>query len=55
MAEWRSPVGTIRSAWHYESDKLIFDIEVPVPAGIELPNGENHEVPEGEHHYEVLL
>ena len=54
-AEWRSPVGTIRSAWRYEGDKLIFDFTVPVPAIIQLPNGEKHEVTEGDHHYEVLL
>ena len=54
-AEWRSPVGTIRSAWRYEGDKLIFDFTVPVPASIQLPNGEKHEVTEGEYHDEVLL
>ena len=54
-AEWRSPVGTIQSAWRYEGGKLSFDIKVPVPAGIELPNGEKHEVTEGDYHYEVLL
>ena len=54
-AEWRSPVGTIQSAWRYEGDKLIFDFAVPVPASIELPNGAKHEVTEGEHHYEILL
>ena len=54
-AEWRSPVGTITSAWKYESDKLIFDFTLPVPARIELPDGEEHEVQEGEHHYEILL
>ena len=54
-AEWRSPSGTIRSAWAYEGDTLRFDFTVPVPACIELPNGERHEVAEGEHHYEILL
>ena len=54
-AEWRSPVGTIKSAWHYEDSKLILDFEVPFPANIELPNGEKREVTEGEYHYEVLL
>ncbi len=54
-AEWRSPVGTIQSAWRYEGDKLIIDFAVPVPAVIELPNGEKHEVTEGEYHDEVLL
>lgn len=54
-AEWRSPVGTIRSAWEYRDDKLIFDLSVPIPARIELPNGEKHEVTEGDCRYEVLL
>ena len=54
-AEWRSPVGTIRSAWRYEADKLILDFSSPIPAAIELPNGEKHEVTEGDYHYEVLL
>ena len=54
-AEWRSPAGTIQSAWRYEGDKLCFDFAVPIPAEIVLPGGEKHEVKEGEHHYEVLL
>ena len=53
--EWRSPVGTIKSGWRYENDKLIFDISVPAPARIELPNGEKHEVNAGEYRYEGLL
>ena len=53
--EWRSPVGTIKSAWRYENDRLSFDISVPVPARIELPNGEKHAVDTGEYRYEVLL
>ena len=52
-AEWRSPVGMIKSAWRYEGEKLSLDITVPVPASIELPNGEKHEVTKGEHHYEL--
>ena len=54
-AEWRSPVGTIKSAWAYEGNKLCFDMTVPVPASIELPNGTSYVVKAGEHHYEVLL
>ena len=53
--EWRSPVGTIKSAWRYENDRLSFDISVPVPARIELPDGEKHEVNVGEYRYESLL
>ena len=54
-AEWRSPVGAIRSSWRYEDSKLILDFKVPVPANIELPNGEKREVKEGEYHDEILL
>ena len=53
--EWHSPVGLIRSAWEYRDDRLLFEISVPVPAGIELPDGRRYEVKEGEHHYEILL
>ena len=52
---WRSPVGMIQSAWHYESNRLIFEISVPIPATVELPNGEKQKVKAGEHGYEVLL
>ena len=54
-AEWRSPVGTIRSAWAWRDDRLIFDFTLPIPAVITLPNGETHKEEKGEHHYEVLL
>ena len=54
-AEWRSPVGVIKSAWKYEGDKLILDFSSPIRALVELLNGEKHEVTEGDYHYEVLL
>ena len=54
-AEWHSPVGTIRSAWEYRGDTIVFDFSVPVPATIELPNGKRYELKEGEHHDEILL
>ena len=54
-AEWRSPVGKIRSAWEYCEGKLVFDFSVPVPATIELPDGRRYTVKEGEHHDEILL
>ena len=54
-AEWRSPAGTIRSGWAYQQDKLVLDITVPIPARIELPNGEIHQVESGVYHYEILL
>ena len=54
-AEWRSPVGTVKSEWKYENGKLILDLSSPIPAAVELPNGEKYEVTEGDYHYEVLL
>ena len=54
-AEWHSPVGTIRSAWEYRGDRILFDFSVPVPATIELPNGKRYELKEGEHHDEIHL
>ncbi len=54
-AEWLSPVGKIRSAWAYEGDRLTYDITVPIPAEVALPNGERYEITKGEYHYEVLL
>ncbi len=54
-AEWRSPVGTIRSAWKYEENKLILDFSAPIPATVELPNGEKFDIEAGEAHYEILL
>ena len=54
-AEWRSPVGIIRSAWEYRGDRLVFDFTVPIPAVIELPDGREHAVKEGEHHHEIRL
>ena len=54
-AEWRSPAGEIRSAWTYKKDHIAYDISVPIPAEIILPNGEKHMVTEGDYHYEVLL
>ncbi|MBO5496864.1 MAG: hypothetical protein J5967_05615, partial [Oscillospiraceae bacterium] len=49
-----SPAGLIKSAWAYEGDKLVFDISVPVPARIELPDGTARSVDAGEYHYEIL-
>ena len=53
--ERRFPSGTVRSAWRCEEGRVVFEIAVPVPALIELPNGERHEVKKGEYRYEVLL
>ena len=54
-AEWHSSVGTIKSGWAYEGNRLSFDISVPVQAQIRLPNGQEYTVEKGEHRYEVLL
>ena len=54
-AEWSSPIGTIKSSWTYEKNSLRFDISVPVPALIKLPNGQEYTAEMGEHRYEVLL
>ncbi len=54
-AEWRSPVGTIKSAWEYRDGKLVFDFLTPIAATITLPNGETKSVPAGEYHDEILL
>ena len=55
QAEWRSPVGAVRSGWTYESNRLIVDISVPVTARIKLPNGQEYTAEKGAHRYEVLL
>lgn len=54
-AEWRSPVGTIQSAWEYREGKICFDFKLPVPATIVLPNGKRIETTAGEVHDEILL
>lgn len=54
-AEWRSPVGTILSAWTYEDDHISFDISVPIPAEIILPNGELHALESGSHHFQFSV
>ena len=53
-AVWRSPVGTIRSAWEYREGKLLFDFALPGPATVELPNVKQYETT-GEVHDEILL
>ena len=54
-AEWRSPIGTIKSGWQYEGNRLTLDVSVPVQAKIKLPNGQEYKVQKGEHQYEILL
>ena len=52
-AKWNSPVGSIRSEWIYEDNRLRFSITVPVPAVIELPDGQTFDIQEGDHVYEI--
>ncbi len=54
-ARWNSPVGTIESNWKYGSGKLILDINIPLEAEIELPDGRKESAGKGAHHYEILL
>lgn len=54
-AKWLSPVGEIRSGWRYTNDRLHFEIDVPVPAEIILPDGGKHQVKAGEYSYEIYL
>ena len=53
--EWRSPYGTIASAWKYEEDRIVFHIKVPCAAEIVLPDGMARTEEQGEYTYEVLL
>jgi len=54
-AEWRSPAGTIQSAWEYRDGKLCFDFSLPIPATITLPNGKQYAAQAGEVHDAILL
>lgn len=54
-AEWRSPAGPIASEWAYEESSLRFRFSVPVPAVIELPDGQIHPVEKGEYSFEVSV
>ena len=54
-AEWKSPIGTIRSAWKYENGSLRFTIDVPsnTTADIFLPDGTHETVPAGSYEYDI--
>ena len=52
-AEWRSPVGVIRSEWRYEGQKMIFEGEVPVPSKMILPDGTVHILERGTYRMEI--
>ena len=47
-AELETPYGLIKSAWHHENCKVIYNITTPVDAVIVI-NGEKHEVTKGEY------
>ena len=51
-AKWDSPYGRIESAWRYEGDSLILDIEIPenIQADILWPDGKEEHVAAGCHH-----
>ncbi len=46
-AKWHSPAGTIVSGWSFDADHVQYDITVPIPAIIHLPDGSVHEVEAG--------
>ena len=52
---YTSRAGLIRSAWKYQKDRIVFDVAVPAPAEIRLPDGTVHAVEKGTYRYEVLL
>ena len=52
-ARWDSPVGTIQSSWKYDNALLRFEMTVPIPACIELPDGAVHQVLPGGYVYEL--
>lgn len=53
-AVYRSPVGTIRSAWKYEGDQLLFSVSIPsnTETRIQLPGEQPKLVPAGEYTFE---
>ena len=54
-AQWRSPIGTVRSEWQYEGDKLTIMLDVPAAAHVELPDGRKEDIEKGAATYEILL
>lgn len=54
-AKWDSPIGTIKSKWHYEKDQLVFEITVPANASAEihLPDGSRYTAAPGAHTYPI--
>ena len=52
-AKWLSPVGCIESAWRFENDRIRFDLTVPIPATVDLPDGSAHDVGPGTYTFET--
>lgn len=54
-AEYRSPMGTIRSAWRYEEDRLRVEVEIPANAKAELilPDGNRHLLAPGSYCFRI--
>lgn len=56
-AEYKSPIGVIKSEWRYVEDRLEFKFDIPVNVcgKISLPNGEVHEVETGMHCFNMKI
>ncbi len=52
-AEWRSPRGSVRSAWRCAGTKTVFEITVPAEASVCLPDGTEHRVSAGTYTFET--
>ena len=52
-AEWISPVGIIKSKWHYEQEQIVLEVTIPAnsTAEIRLPDGHTVDAKAGIHMY----
>ena len=52
-AEWISPVGIIKSKWHYEQEQIVLEVTIPAnsTADIRLPDGHTVDAKAGIHMY----
>ena len=50
-ARYDSPLGTVRSSWRYEGDRVEYEFEIPanVQADLILPGGEQRTLASGKH------
>lgn len=55
-AEWKSPLGTVKSAWEYKEDGIDFTITIPpnTKAAVILPDGREETVGAGSYCYHVV-